>query len=130
MPEDTKELVAQIVGSYVKNNKIAAADLLKLIVSVYQSLRALGEPIALAAEPRIPAVPIRRSVTPDAVVCLDCGWKGQMLRRHLSVAHDLTPEAYRECWQLKGDHPLTAPDYAARRSALAKQIGLGRRGSA
>jgi predicted transcriptional regulator len=71
-------------------------------------------------------VPIRRSITPDAVVCLECGWKGQMLRRHLSAAHNLTAEAYRARWNLPTTHTLTAPSYAARRSALAKQLGLGR----
>ena len=126
MPEQTKELAAQIVASYLKRNPTAINELPILIASVHQSLSTLGATPAPDPEPLTPAVSIRRSVTPDAVVCLDCGWRGKMLRRHLMSAHDLTPEVYRERWQLKSDHPLTAPGYAARRSALAKQLGLGR----
>src|SRR5437762_14256628 len=75
-----------------------------------------------------PAVPIRRSVQRDAVVCLECGWKGKMLRRHLSTRHGLTGEQYLKRWNLQSDHPLTAPTYSEQRSTLAKELGLGRGG--
>ena len=121
----TQSLVAEIVSGYVKKNQIAPADLPALINTVYQSLVTAGK--ATEPEPaRTPAVSIRQSVRPDSVVCLDCGWRGQMLRRHVKRAHGLTPEQYRARWSLKPDYPLTAPAYAAHRSALAKQMGLGR----
>jgi predicted transcriptional regulator len=121
----TQSLVAEIVSSYVKKNQIAPADLPALINTVYQSLVTAGK--ATEPEPaRTPAVSIRQSVRPDYVVCLDCGWRGQMLRRHVKRAHGLTPEQYRARWSLKHGYPLTAPAYAAQRSALAKQMGLGR----
>jgi len=121
----TQSLVAEIVSGYVKKNQIAPADLPALINTVYQSLVTAGK--ATEPEPaRTPAVSIRQSVRPDYVVCLDCGWRGQMLRRHVKRAHGLTPEQYRARWSLKPDYPLTAPAYAAQRSALAKQMGLGR----
>ena len=126
MPEDTKELVAEIVSNYLRKNPVAPTDLPALITSVHQSLSSLGTPPVPQEEPRIPAVPIRRSVTPDAVVCLECGWKGQTLRRHLTSAHDLTPNEYRTRWDLPTTHALTAPSYTKRRSVLAKQLGLGR----
>ena len=118
-------LVTQIVSSYVKKNQIAPADIPALISIVYQSLLTAGK-AAEPEPPRTPAVSIRQSVRPNHVVCLDCGWRGQMLRRHVKRAHGLTPEQYRARWSLKPDYPLTAPAYAAHRSALAKQMGLGR----
>ena len=121
----TQSLIAEIVSSYVKKNQIAPADIPTLINTVYQSLLTAGK----TAEPepvRTPAVPIRQSVRPKYVVCLDCGWRGKMLRRHVNTAHGLTPEQYKARWGLKPDHPLTAPAYSETRSAMAKQFGLGR----
>jgi predicted transcriptional regulator len=121
----TQSLVAEIVSSYVKNNQIAPADIPMLITTVYQSLSAAGK----AAEPepeRTPAVPIRQSIRPQYVVCLDCGWRGKMLRRHVNSAHGLTPEQYRVRWNLSPDHALTAPAYSEARSTMAKKLGLGR----
>jgi predicted transcriptional regulator len=121
----TQSLVAQIVSSYVKKNQIAPGDIPALINMVYQSLLAVGKATE-PEQPRSPAVSIRQSVRPNHVVCLDCGWRGLMLRRHLSGAHRLTPEQYRTRWKLSPDHALTAPAYSERRSTLAKQSGLGR----
>jgi len=117
-------LVAEIVGSYVSHNNIAASDLPNLITIVHRSLAGLGKP-AEASGPLKPAVAINRSHGRDFVICLDCGWRGQMLRRHLTVSHGLSPHDYRARWNLKNTHPLTAPGYSERRSSLAKQLGLG-----
>src|SRR5438105_1545741 len=119
-------LVAKIVGSYVKKNQIAPVDIPTLIATVHRSLLSLGEP-AEPEQPRSPAVPIRRSVMPNHVVCLECGWRGKMLRRHLQVSHGLNANEYRARWKLGPDHALTAPAYSERRSLLAKQLGLGRK---
>jgi predicted transcriptional regulator len=122
----TQSLVAEIVSSYVKKNQIAPGDIPALINTVYQSLLTAGK--AAESEPaRTPAVSIRQSVRRNYVICLDCGWRGQMLRRHVKAAHALTPEQYRARWSLRPDYPLTAPAYAERRSTLAKQSGLGKR---
>ena len=122
----TQSLVAEIVSSYVKKNQIAPGDIPALIKTVYQSLLTAGK--AAESEPaRTPAVSIRQSVRRNYVICLDCGWRGQMLRRHVKAAHALTPEQYRARWSLRPDYPLTAPAYAERRSTLAKQSGLGKR---
>ena len=122
----TQSLVAEIVSSYVKNNQIAPTDIPALINTVYLSLTTAGK----SPEPeqnRTPAVPIRQSVRPQYVVCLDCGWRGQMLRRHIRAGHGLTPEQYRARWALKSDYPMTAPAYSETRSGLAKQFGLGKK---
>ena len=119
-----KEQVAQIVAAYLRKNSVGLSDVPTVIAQVYQSLTDLTQPPP--AEPE-PAVPIRRSVTPEYVVCLDCGAKSKMLRRHLTSAHNLTPAEYRERWKLPADHPLVAPRYAAARSELAKAAGLGTR---
>src|SRR5438067_10479184 len=118
-------MVAEIVSSYIKTNQIAPADIPALINTVYLSLLAAGK----APEPeqnRTPAVPIRQSVRPNYVVCLECGRRAKMLRRHLRDAHGLSAEQYRLKWKLAPDYPLTAPAYSEQRSALAKQLGLGR----
>jgi predicted transcriptional regulator len=117
-------LVAQIVRRYLARTKVAAGDLPALIAIIHQSLADLGKPMeAPAAEP---AVAINRSYGREFVVCLDCGWRGQMLRSHLTTRHGLSPFDYRSRWQLKPSHLLTAPSYSERRSAMAKQLGLGR----
>jgi predicted transcriptional regulator len=97
-----------------------------LISTVYRALVGLGKPATETAIERTPAVSIRQSVHRDYVVCLDCGWRGQMLKRHLATGHGLSVEQYRVRWTLPREHPITAPSYSERRSGLAKQIGLGR----
>ena len=118
-----RELTANIVAAYVRRNQIGSDQLATLISTVHQ---ALEKPAAATETERTPAVPIRRSVHPDYVVCLECGWRGQMLRRHLSTGHGLSVDQYRTRWKLPQDHALTAPGYSERRSSLAKQLGLGR----
>jgi len=120
-----QSLVAKIVSSYVRKNRIAPADMSALINTVHQLLMALTK----QAEPepeRTPAVPIRRSVTRDYVICLECGWAGKTLRRHLQSSHGLTRDEYRARWGLPAKHPLTAPAYSEMRSNVAERTGLGR----
>ena len=119
--------VVRMVGSYVRHHQITPDELIGLIVEVNRALASLGRGPPSAPEPRQPAVPIRRSVQRNYVVCLECGFRGKILRRHLRVQHGLEVAAYRTRWGLPSDHPVTAPAYSARRSAMAKQIGLGRR---
>ena len=119
-----KEQVAEIVAAYLCNNSVAPSDIPAIIAQVYQSLAGLTQPPP--AEPE-PAVLIRRSVNPEYITCLDCGAKAKMLRRHLATAHNMTPAEYRERWKLPTDYPLVAPSYAARRSEMAKALGLGRK---
>ena len=118
-------LAATIVSSYVKYNKVSANDLPTIIASVYRALSSVGKPLS-PVEPVTPAVPVRQSVRPDYVVCLECGFRSQTLRRHLRLQHGLERAAYLARWRLPPDHPITAPGYSARRSAMAKQLGLGR----
>ena len=121
-----RSLVAEIVAAYVSGNPLPGSQLPEVIRSVYGALAgAGGEADASTAEPLKPAVPIRRSVTPDHIVCLEDGKKLKMLKRHLKTAYDMTPEDYRERWGLAADYPMVAPNYAKQRSRLAKQIGLG-----
>jgi predicted transcriptional regulator len=121
-----RELTSTIVAAYVRCNQIGADHLGALISTVHQALAGLGKPVAEVTGERTPAVPIRRSVHRDYVVCLECGWRGQILKRHLATGHRLTVEQYRAQWKLPREHLMTAPDYSERRSGLAKQIGLGR----
>ena len=118
--------VTKIVASYVGNHALAPDQLSSLIISVQQAISQLSKPIQ-PEQARTPAVPVRRSVQRDHVICLECGYRGQMLRRHLSVAHGLEPAEYRVRWKLPADHPITAPAYSERRSTMAKRIGLGRK---
>ena len=120
-------LTAEIVAAHVGNNAVASADIGTLIQSVFDTLRGLASDEPAAAAEQTPAVPIRRSVTDDHLVCLEDGKKLKMLKRHLMTDHGLTPEAYRAKWALKPDYPMVAPNYSAQRQALAKQIGLGRK---
>jgi predicted transcriptional regulator len=116
-------LVAKIVSSYVRKYQLSPADMPALINTVYQSFVALGKPPQL--EPPTPAVPIRRSVTRDYVVCLECGWRGHMLRLHIQARHGLNADEYRTRWELPSHHALVAPAYSQRRSEIAKKLGLG-----
>jgi predicted transcriptional regulator len=122
------EQVAEIVAAFVKRNQVPSTELPALIASVSQSLASLGQAPIAAPAPLNPAVSIRQSIRPDYLVCLACGKRSKMLKRHLSTAHGMTPDEYRTRWALPTDYPMTAPNYAAKRSELAKSIGLGRRG--
>jgi predicted transcriptional regulator len=129
VPDDNSsnqlDLVAEIVAAYVGRNQTAADQLPILIATVHQSLSRLGEPAPEVVE-LVPAVSARRSVHRDYVTCMDCGYRGQMLKRHLTAVHGLTVEGYRARWNLPSDHVITALGYSERRSVEAKKIGLGR----
>jgi predicted transcriptional regulator len=120
--------VTKIVASYLGNHTLAPDQLSALIVSVQQALHQLGKPVQPEAV-RVPAVSVRRSVQRNHVVCLECGFKGKTLRRHLSMRHGLQVSEYLRRWDLANDHPLTAPAYSEQRSTMAKELGLGRRRS-
>jgi predicted transcriptional regulator len=120
------ELTANIVSAYVSNNTVPSADVPNLISQVHAALkRVSGDQAAAPAEPLKPAVPIKRSVTPEYIVCLEDGQKFKSLKRHLRTRYGVTPEQYREKWGLPPDYPMVAPKYAEARSQLAKQMGLG-----
>ena len=127
-PVDTNliDLTADIVSAYVSNNTVASTDLPGLINEVYGALQktanASSEP---EPEPLKPAVPIKKSVMPDYIICLEDGKKFKSLKRHLRTHYNMTPEEYREKWDLGADYPMVAPNYAAARSELAKKMGLG-----
>lgn len=131
MAEDSKPaellaLTAQIVSAHVSHNTVGAADLAGLIRDVHATLSGLASGAAAApAEKPTPAVPVKKSVHPDYLICLEDGKKLKMLKRHLKSAFNMTPEQYRERWGLPPDYPMVAPNYAAKRSELAKRIGLG-----
>ena len=122
------ELTADIVAAYVGNNAVPSSDLPSLINDVHRALA--GAVAGLNDKPAVdakPAVPVRRSVTPEYIVCLEDGKKFKSLKRHLRTHYNLTPEQYREKWNLPIDYPMVAPEYAKARSALAKKMGLGQR---
>ncbi len=122
------ELTAEIVSAYVSSNSVASADLLSLISEVHAALhRTATGAVEPAAELLKPAVSVKKSLTPDYIVCLEDGLRFKSLKRHLRTHYDLTPEAYREKWGLPTDYPMVAPNYAKARSNLAKQMGLGRK---
>jgi predicted transcriptional regulator len=123
------ELTAEIVSAHASNNKVAPAELSEVIKDVFGTLSELGES-GVPAEAPTPAVPVKKSITPDHIVCLEDGKKLKMLKRHLNTAYGMTPEQYRERWGLPADYPMVAPNYAKRRSSLAKKIGLGRKAGA
>jgi predicted transcriptional regulator len=122
------EMTAEIVAAYVSNHNVASGDVSSLINGVHAALHrtAIGAP-TYQAQPLAPAVPIRKSVTPDYIVCLEDGKKFKSLKRHLRTHYDLTPDEYREKWRLPSDYPMVAPNYAKARSALAKEMGLGQK---
>ena len=122
------ELVADIVGSYVSHNSVQVTDLPKLISEVHTALQRTANGGQQTEEKaQEPAVPVRRSVQADYIVCLEDGKKFKSLKRHLRTDHDMTPQEYRAKWGLKPDYPMVAPNYAASRSELAKKMGLGRK---
>ena len=123
------EMTAEIVAAYVENNTIAMADLPGLIQSVHRALASVSAGVeAVEAAPKEPAVPVRRSITPDHLVCLEDGRKFKSLKRHLRTKYNMSPEDYRAKWGLAKDYPMVAPNYAKARSELAKQMGLGQGG--
>ena len=119
--------VVHIVSSYVRHHQIAPGQLIRLIAEVHRALAGLGQAAPPAPAPRQPAVPIRQSVRPEYVVCLECGFRARMLRQHLRVQHRLSVDEYRARWNLRSDHPVTAPSFSQRRSAIARERGFGRR---
>ncbi len=120
------QLTANIVSAYVSNNAVASAEIPNLIAQVYSALMRISSgQTAPPAEPLKPAVAVKRSVTPEYIVCLEDGKKFKSLKRHLRTQYGITPEQYREKWGLPPDYPMVAPNYAAARSQLAKQMGLG-----
>ncbi len=118
------ELVSKIVSAYVSNNNLPSGELPQLITTVHEALKSPDQAVSSRPEP---AVPIKKSVTPNYVICLEDGKKLKMLKRHLRTAYDMSPDEYRQRWGLSSDYPMVAPEYAARRSELAKKIGLGRK---
>ena len=118
------ENTAEIVAAYVSNNSVSMTDLASLISTVGHKLSEIGRADEEPAKPQ-PAVAIKKSVTPDYIVCLEDGKKLKMLKRHLKTRYDMTPEEYRKRWNLPDDYPMVAPSYAQQRSDLAKKIGLG-----
>ena len=128
---DEKALVAQILSSYLSNNTVAPADLPLVIETVKKAFAGTGEEVSTTPSDNVtktwqPAVPVKKSVTPGAVVCLCCGRRFKSLKRHLQTTHQLSPREYRATFGLKSDYPIVAPNYAAQRSDLAKSLGLGR----
>lgn len=120
---------AQIVEAFLQSERLPADQLPAVLRQVHQALARLGqaEPASAPLEEQKPAVSVRRSIREDRIVCLECGAEQKTLRRHLTTAHGLSPEAYREKWSLPRDYPMVAPAYREQRSAMAKQFGLGNR---
>lgn len=133
MDENTEllTLTADIAAAYVSNNTVQAADVPSVIQTIYRALAGVGSAAATPApEPQKPAVPIKKSITPDFLISLEDGKKYKSLKRHLRTQYNMSPEDYRAKWGLQKDYPMVAPNYAASRSALAKSMGLGRGGAA
>lgn len=125
--EEILRMTAEVVSAYLSNNVLPAGQIAEVIQTVHSSLNALGTGKAeSAAEPLRPAVPVKKSVTPDYIICLEDGRKLKMLKRHLRSTYHMTPEEYRAKWGLPSDYPMVAPNYAQQRSDFAKKIGLGR----
>ena len=120
-------LTSEIVAAHVSNNSVAMSDLPTLIEQVYKTLSTVGKDAEAQGERLTPAVPIKKSITPDYIICLEDGKRLKMLKRHLKTAYNMTPDEYRARWGLPSDYPMVAPNYANQRSSLAKAIGLGTR---
>jgi len=127
MKETLITLTSDIVAAHVSNNDVAVGDVPTLITNVFQALAGLGGEVAAPEEQLEPAVSVRSSQKKDHLVCLDCGKKMKMLKRHIMTDHGMTPEEYRARWGLGPDYPMVASDYAETRRELAKKIGLGRK---
>lgn len=128
MSENLPDLTSRIVAAYVGRNIVPLAEMPTLIQTIYATMSTLGGAPIVAAERPTPAVSIRRSVTDEHIICLDCGQQMQMLKRHLATNHQMNPDQYREKWKLAPDYPLLARGYSQVRSNLAKKSGLGTRG--
>ncbi|MBP2294769.1 MucR family transcriptional regulator [Azospirillum rugosum] len=127
-PSELQELTAKVVAAYVGNNTVSVGDLPSLINNVQTAFRGLGEEKAAPAKAALePAVPIKKSVTPDYIVCLEDGKKLKMLKRHLKTVYDMSPDEYRVKWNLPAEYPMVAPNYAKARSEMATKLGLGRK---
>ena len=126
--EEYLAFTTEIVSAYLSNNTIPAGDIPAVIEQVYKTLANVNAESHVTADRPQPAVPIKKSVTPDYLICLEDGKKLKMLKRHLKTAYGMSPEEYRERWGLPMDYPMVAPNYAAQRSKLAKDIGLGKKG--
>ncbi len=126
-------MTTDVVAAYLRNNSLPSSQITEIINAVYRSLRALG-PLeraagVAAAEAPKPAVPVRKSIHPEYLICLEDGKKLKMLKRHLRSSYNLTPDQYRQKWGLAPDYPMVAPNYAEQRAVFARKIGLGRNGS-
>ena len=125
--DDLLRMTTEVVAAYVSNNTLATSQLAEIIHAVYNSLRGLdGQVAEPQTESLKPAVPVRKSITPDYLICLEDGKKLKMLKRHLRSTYGMTPDEYRVKWSLGPEYPMVAPNYAEQRSAFAKKIGLGR----
>jgi predicted transcriptional regulator len=126
-PGSLLQMATTIVAAHVSKSSVPAAEIPRLLSDVYQALSGLagGKLSAPAPGSHEPAVPVKKSVTPDFIICLECGKKQKMLKRHIRTAYGLTPEQYREKWNLPPEYPMVSVNYAKKRSALARQIGLG-----
>ncbi|AZO68032.1 MucR family transcriptional regulator [Mesorhizobium sp. M6A.T.Cr.TU.016.01.1.1] len=127
---DTVSIAADIVAAYVSNNPLPVGELPKLIGDIHAALKSIGTPAVEPVVKQEPAVSIKKSVTPDFIICLEDGKQFKSLKRHIGVHYNLSPDEYRQKWNLPSDYPMVAPNYAATRSALAKSIGLGRKAAA
>src|ERR1700720_2933896 len=123
---ENQRLTSQIVAAYVRKNLIPTDQIAGLIASVHSTLSGLGNEV-VEEPPRVPAVTVRRSARPDYIICIDCGYQGKMLKRHLQSKHGLSVAQYRVRWKLPSDYPTTAANYSEQRSQFAKKIGLGRK---
>jgi predicted transcriptional regulator len=123
-------LTADIVSAQIANNRVSSGDVAGLVQRVHAALASLGVPAESVVEPKVPLVSVRASVRPDHIVCMECGKKQKMLKRHLLTAHGMTPGQYRNDYGLPASYPMVAADYSARRSTLAKEAGLGRKPAA
>ena len=125
--DDFLRMTTQMVAAYLRKNSVPTAQITDVINSVYNSLHAIdGRASTTTTAALKPAVPIKKSITPEYIVCLEDGRKLKMLKRHLRTEYNLTPEQYRQKWHLPADYPMVAPNYAKQRSAFAKEIGLGK----
>jgi predicted transcriptional regulator len=121
------EMTTEIVAAYVAHNVVPTSEIGTLISSTYATLRSIdGDPVVETVKEQVPAVPVKKSIFPDYIICLEDGKRFKSLKRHLRSSYNLSPEAYRAKWGLPADYPMVAPNYATARSLLAKKIGLGR----
>lgn len=124
---DLLRLAADVSAAYLRNNPVPASQISEVLRTVYASLQALEKDSGAATTAAKPMVPVKKSVTPEYIVCLEDGKKLKMLKRHLRTAYGMTPDEYRAKWGLPADYPMVAPNYAEQRSVFAKKIGLGRK---